>query len=216
MAKRKTHKRRKESSRALSVGGKKVRRRKRRGLSEGFGTLVKPDIKTNPLFGGVAGGAGSRVVYGLVPKGVTEALGKDGKPTLLAKFARPLAIAAVGAVAHKMKQPQVAAACFGVATFVAMGAAGMLADDSFLQTTRYADPNLLNDDVAFYDEGSGQWISLSDEEAIQIGVGDTMMLSRMSSNNDLEDEDSPYPNYSNLQDTMMLSDEGYNTYQIVD
>lgn len=215
MAKRKSHRRRK-TSRALNVGGKTVRRRKRRGLSEGgFKSLMKPDLKSNPLVGGAVGGAGARVIQGFIPKSVTEAMGKDGKPTMIAKFAKPLAIAGAGVVAQQMKQPLVAAACFGVAVFTAMGAAGMLADDmadSFFQTQRYADPNLLNEDIAFYDDASGQYISLSDAEALQMaGLEDTMLLS-----DNLYEEESPYPNYSMLNDTMLLSDDAYQTYQLVD
>lgn len=163
------------------------RRRRHHGLSApGLKqALTNFSLKTNPLMGGAAGGA--------VSKGVEKVLGmiKLDPNGLPHKIISGVGLFAASFGAWKMKQPLVSAGIAGVAMYKALNHVAFLNDDS-LSPAVYANPNLLKDEgISFYDEATGNYVTLSEDEMIQLH--DTL----------LQADGSPYPEYQPLYDTLL-------------
>jgi len=188
MAKKKVHKKRKSIS--LKAATAVIRKHKKGKSKKSSGHLSEMNL---PLIGKVdfkpilAGGLGGAVMvlYDKVIPMIPIKFLQNGIVAKLVPFALSFA-------AMKMKQKEAAAGIAGVAVYKATRSFMGLEDNGDFQNHQYADPSLLQDgDNVFYDQESGQYIALSDDEMLSLAEAGLLSEENLLS-------ESIYPNYSPL------------------
>lgn len=180
-----------------------TRRRKRRGLSDNFLSMQ------NPLIGGLIGGGVGMIVDNVIPNDVASkagilpntatkgsASGSTGMSDTNASGLIKSVLLVTGAFFARKKFPFIAAGM--AASAVKMGGESLGLGEpgkKYFRKGKFANPNLLKEDIALYDSGTGRYFAISENDMLQLN--ESLLLSGRG-------EQSPYSDYQVMQDNLLM------------